>query len=92
MATQGTAVVDFSTGKMEATVAVTGQGAITTANLVEAWPILTETVGSQVRDDAWVEQMQVFAYKIVAGTGFTILAKPAIRKAYGTYNIGWVWN
>lgn len=86
MATQGSTTVNFGSGAMEATATVTGQSAITTSNLVEAWPAWSGD------DSPWVEQMEVIAGNIVAGTGFTILVKPAIGKAYGTYTINWVWN
>lgn len=91
MATTGTAVVNFGSGALEASVAVTGQSGLTSTNLVEAWPLCNETVGSTNDDSAWVEQMQVTATQIVPGTGFTIIMKPAIRIAYGSYNVGWVW-
>lgn len=92
MSTQGTAVVNFGSGALEATVAVTGQAGITTSNLVEAWALCNDVVGSVNDDSAWVEQMQVTVTRIVNGVGFTIIAKPAVRKAFGSYNIGWVYN
>ena len=92
MATQGTTTVNFSGGALEATAAVIGQAGITSANLVEAWAAANETVGSQHDDSAWVERMNVYAFNIINGTGFTVIAKPDIGRAFGTYNINWVWN
>ena len=92
MSTQGTATVNFGTGALEATVVVTGQTGFGTSNVVEAWPLANETIGSLPNDGAWVEQMNVYATQWIAGTGFTILMKPNIGKAYGSYNVGWVWN
>ena len=92
MSTQGTAVVNFGAGAMEASVVITGQAGITTSNLVEAWALCNEVIGTVNDDSAWVEQMLVRATNIVGGTGFTIIAKPAVRMAYGSYNVGWVWN
>ncbi len=54
--------------------------------------LANEAVGSQNDDSAWVEQMQCFATYAVTGTGFTIIVKPALGRAVGTYNVGWVWN
>ena len=93
MSTQGTAVVNFGSGAMEASVAVTGQSGFTAGtNLVEAWPLANETIGGVQDDTCWVEQMQVYAINQTTGTGFTILMKPMVGKAYGSFNVGWVWN
>lgn len=93
MSAQGTATVNFGAGALEASVAVTGQTGFTAGtNLLEAWALANETVGSSSDDSAWVEQMLVFATYQITGTGFTILMKPAIGKAVGSYNVGWVWN
>ena len=92
MPTQGTAVVNFGSGALEATVAVTGQAGLTGANLVEAWALCNETIGGQQDDTAWVEMLQVYVINIIAGTGFTILVKPVTGLAFGSFNVGWVWN
>jgi len=92
MGAQGTAVVNFGSGALEASVAVTGQSGLLAGSLVEAWPLCNETVGTQKDDSAWVEQMLARATYQIAGTGFTIIVKPACRAAIGSYNIGWVWN
>lgn len=92
MSSQGQTSVNFGSGALEATVVVTGQASITTANLVEAWCACNEAIGSQPNDGAWVEQMQATATRIVNATGFSIVVKPAIGQAYGTYNVNWVWN
>ena len=87
MSTQGTATVNFGAGALDASVAVTGQSAITTSNLVEAWAAV-----SGGDDTPWVDQLQVYAGNIVAGIGFTIYVKPAQGKAFGSFTINWVWN
>jgi len=92
MSTQGIAVVNFGSGTLEATITVTGQSGLSTSNLVEAWATCNETVGSATDDSAWVEQIQVFATYLIGGTGFTIIAKPMMGKAFGSYNVSWVWN
>jgi hypothetical protein len=91
MATQGTAVLDFGTGAMDANVSVTGQGAITTSNLVESWVALTAT-SNNTADNAWVEPLQVRAGNIQNGIGFTIYGRSLFGRAFGQYNINWVWN
>jgi hypothetical protein len=93
MGAQGSAVVNFGTGALEASVVITGQAAFTAGtNLVEAWALANETVGTQNNDACWVEQIQVYAIRQITGTGWTILAKPAVGKAFGSYNVGWVYN
>ena len=92
MSSQGTAVVTFGAGALEASVAVTGQAALLSTNLVEAWALCNETLGSGPDDSAWVEQMRVYATQIVPGVGFTIIMKPAQGVGQGSYNVGWVWN
>ena len=91
MATQGTATIDFGTGKLDTSVAVTGQGAITTANLVEAWLSGTSTANN-LTDAGFAENMLIFAGDIVNGTGFTIYAQVQQGRAFGQYVVNWVWN
>jgi hypothetical protein len=92
MSTQGTATVDFgSSGALDASVAVTGQAAILTSNLVEAWLSMAASANN-TGDNAFAENLEVRAGNIVAGTGFTIYVKCTFGKAFGQYNINWVWN
>lgn len=93
MATQGITTVNFGSGALEATVTVTGQAGYTVGtNAAEGWPLATETIGGVADDSAWVEQLSVMVKNHITGTGFTLVVKPAVGMAYGTYNIGWVWN
>ena len=75
MGAQGTATVNFGVfpGASDASVAVTGQGAIIAASLVEAW-ILPATTADHTADEHIVETFKVFAGNIVPGVGFTIYA------------------
>ena len=70
---QGTATLNFGAfpGASDASVAVTGQGAILAASLVEAW-LRPETTADHSADEHMLETIKVFAANIVAGTGFTI--------------------
>jgi hypothetical protein len=69
----GTATLDFGAfpGKSDASVAVTGQAAIVSGSLVEAWirPVAT---ADHTADEHMLETLSVFAGNIVAATGFTI--------------------
>ena len=69
----GIATLDFGAfpGQSDASVAVTGQAAIVSGSLVEAWlrPVAT---ADHTDTEHMVETLKVFAHTIVAGTGFTI--------------------
>ena len=91
MATQGTATLDFGTGKSDTSVAVTGQAGITTANLVEAW-LSGAATSNNLADAGFVEGLRIYAGDIVNGTGFTIYAFCPSGMAFGQYTVNWVWN
>lgn len=102
MGVQGTAVLDFGAfpGQSDATVAVTGQASILVTSLAEAWLIPVDSADHKA-DEHLVETLQVFAYKIVAGTGFTIFGCNTSNRQdplgvgtriYGKWNVAWVWN
>ena len=75
MATQGTATVDFGAfpGSSHATVDVTGQTAILSTSLVEAW-IMPKDTADHLADEHVVESIRVVAGAPTAGVGFTIHA------------------
>lgn len=87
---QGTAIVDFLTGKTDASIAVTGQAAIVGGSLVQAWPNLTATANN-LNDALLAEDMLFSAGDIIAGTGFTIYAFCQRGSAFGKYNVNWRW-
>lgn len=89
--TQGTSVVDFGTGKIDTSVAVTGQAAILSGSLPEAWPNLTATANNLV-DSLLAEDIQFFAGDIIPSTGFTIYAFCRQGRAFGQYNVNWRWS
>lgn len=82
--------MDFGTGKYDTSVAVTGQGGITTANLVEAW-LSGVATSNNLADAGFVERIQVYAGDIVNGTGFTVYAFCPQGRAFGQYVANWVW-
>lgn len=73
MATTGTATLDFGAfpGKSDASVDVTGQSAIVSGSLVEAW-LRPEATPDHTADEHMVETLKVIAGNIQAGVGFTI--------------------
>lgn len=102
MGAQGTATLDFGAfpGKSDTSVAVTGQAAIVAGSLVEAWvrPVATSDHSA---DEHLVEELEVAAGNIVAGTGFTVYGLhspswPSVggqgTRLYGQWTVAWVWN
>lgn len=73
MGAQNTATLSFGAfpGKADAAVAITGQAAIVSGSLVEAWLYPTATADHSA-DEHMLEKIKVVAGNIVAGTGFTI--------------------
>lgn len=73
MGAQGTATLNFGAfpGASDASVTVTGQGAIASGSLVEAW-ILPAATADHTSDEHLLETFKVLAGNIVPGTGFTI--------------------
>jgi hypothetical protein len=72
--TTGTAILDFGAfpGLPEATLVITGQAAIASGSLVMAWVCPVDTADKTADEQAF-EDIVIKAYKIVAGTGFTII-------------------
>lgn len=91
MAATGTATINFGAKETTASVAVTGQAAITGASFVEAW-IAPVATASNTADNHWAEHFNVVAGNIVAGTGFTIYAAVREGFAHGLYTVNWVWT
>lgn len=107
MGAQGTTTVDFGAfpGKSDATATVTGQAAIVSGSLVEAWMRLVATADHSA-DEHWVETIQIDAGNISAGVGFTIYARntselnePIVSlmggkgtRLYGLWTVNWAWN
>ena len=90
MSTQGTATVDFGTGKTDASVVVTGQAGILSNSFLEAWLSGAATSNNPV-DSGFTEQLTVYAGDVIAGTGFTIYALCPVGRAFGQYVVNWVW-
>ena len=94
MATQSTATIDFGiNGATDASVTVTGQaGFVAGTNLVEAWisPLATS---NNTADNHWFESLdRPMIINPITGVGFTIVLKCNFGRAFGQYNLGWVYN
>lgn len=93
MATTGQTTVNFGASSaltFDANTVVTGQSAIGSGSLVDAWIVCTAT-SDHTADEHWVDDIQVKAGNIVAGTGFTVYAK-CPSGTYGSFNVEWIWN
>jgi hypothetical protein len=89
----GVTTVDFGAlpGKTDASVAVTGQASIISGSSVRVSLRPTATADHSA-DEHWVEEMDVMAGNVSAGTGFTIYAKTRNRRLYGQWSVAWNWG
>jgi hypothetical protein len=94
MGAQGTAVLDFtSTPSQDAQVAVTGQATIVAGSHAEAFWMVESTATNDADDHEQAATLcKLVCSDVVAGTGFTIRARPLHALATGTFNVRWVWN
>ena len=95
MATQGKLTIDFGAfpGNTNIALDVTGQAGILASADVDAW-LMPEITADHSIDEHVVDGPNVMAGNIQAGVGFTIYAaaRDLGGKAYGLWNVGWVWN
>jgi hypothetical protein len=91
---QGTVTLDFGAfpGKYEASVAVTGQAAISATSKAESFVMGEDTTSAHSASDHRVmDALTGFTCGTpAAGTGFTIYATSTQRQI-GTYQLRWVW-
>lgn len=88
----GQSEVDFgSGGNTNASTTITGQASIAAESSVVA-TLLPKATTEHAIDDHVVEEIDVFAGNIVAGTGFTIYAKTRNVPLYGKYAVAWQWK
>ena len=90
MSATGSATVDFGTGNTDTLLAITGQSAILSGSMVDAWLVPAVTANNGI-DEHWVEDLEVMAGNVIAGTGFTIYAKCRTGKAVGQFAVQWAW-
>lgn len=91
MSGSGQIIADFGTGAADVTVSVTGQTGIAAGSLAEAW-IFPVATADNTLDNHLAEDLEVIAHSPVAGVGFSIFIKCRTGRAFGKYNLGWVWN
>ena len=91
----GSATIDFGTGagSQIASVAVTGQTAISSTSAVEAFLMGNDSTADNTDYQHRMAVMAIsfVATAIVAGTGFTINAL-SDWQLRGTYKVRWVWS
>lgn len=87
----GKTVIDFGTGDSIATKVITGQASILAGSIVQAWLLPMATIDHSI-DEHLIEEMDVFAGDIVAGTGFTIWARTRTGPLTGVWTVGWRWS
>lgn len=91
---QGTATINFGShpGVNEATVAVTGQTAISAGSKCEAFVMGDDSTSDHTAKDHryFDAQTGLTCGTPTAGTGFTIYAT-CPQKQSGTYQVRWVW-
>lgn len=91
---QGTATIDFGVapGSNEASVAVTGQAAITAASKAEAYVMGDDTSTNHTASDHryFAALAGLTCGTPTNATGFTIYAR-SIEKLTGTWTARWVW-
>ncbi len=87
----GTTSVNFGSKSTDTTATVTGQTSILSGSLVDV-RLYPSATASNTADNHWVEDLEVYAGNVVAGTGFTVYAKCRTGFAHGSYNISWKWE
>jgi hypothetical protein len=91
---QGTATINFGSfpGTSEASVAVTGQGAISSTSKAEAYVMADDTTGTHTANDHryFAALVGLTCGTPTAATGFTIHAR-CLDKLQGSFQVRWVW-
>lgn len=88
----GTGTVNFGAfpGASDASQAITGQAGIVSGSILVVGLRLAATADHSA-DEHRVEEMDVTAGNIVAGTGFTVYAKTRNKRLYGSWTVQWLW-
>lgn len=89
----GVTVVNFGAlpGATDTSATIIGQSDIVAGSVVQAWLVATATADHS-EDEHRIEEIDVCAGSVVAGTGFTIYAKTRNRRLYGQYSVAWRWQ
>ena len=90
----GTAIIDFGAfpGSNEASIAVTGQAAISATSKAEAYVMADDTTSYHTASDHryFAALAGLTCGTPTAATGFTIYAR-STEKLQGTFTLRWVW-
>lgn len=87
----GVVELDFgASGKTDVAFDVTGQDAILAGSLPRAWILAKATVDRSI-DEHRIEEIDVVAGNVQAGTGFTIYGKTRNAPLFGKFNVAWSW-
>lgn len=90
----GSGEVDFgTTPSQEAFLAISGQTGITASSVVKAWLVPLATADHSI-DEHLVDGPDVYAYDVVAGVGFSIVATAYNRPGStltGAWSVAWEW-
>lgn len=90
----GQTTIDFGAfpGTLDASVTITGQGAIVSGSLVEAWVYPIATADHSVAEH-YTDPPRIMAGEITAAAGFVIRGFSLDqRPRYGLYTINWAWT
>lgn len=91
----GTDILDFGAfpGKSDASVVITGQAAILSGSIVDAW-IRPEATADHAADEHLVESLKIFSSDIVEGVGFTIRGFNIGQGTMisGKWTVAWAWK
>jgi hypothetical protein len=92
MANTGLAELDFGAfpGDVNITQTVTGQADIVSGSVVEVYIEPKDTADHTI-DEHIIEAPRVFAGLISVGVGFSIYGMALDDRAYGLWNVRWVW-
>lgn len=92
---QGTATIDFGSapGANEASIAVTGQSAVSVTSKAEAYIMADDTTTNHTASDhRYLAALAGLTCGTpTAATGFTIYAT-SLEKLTGTFKVRWVWT
>jgi hypothetical protein len=87
----GVATLDFGAGALSTETVVTGVPSITSSSIVSP-QVRIEATDDHSSDEIIVDPIQVRAFDLVAGIGFTIEGRMFNADANGTYKINWLVN
>ncbi len=86
----GTATLAFGTGKLFDTTVAVADATVVAGTKVEAYLIIPSSDSPRMRDEYWVETLNVYAGNVQAGVGFTIYGEVRFGYALGDFTVNYV--